>query len=492
MTLVAIASAKGAPGVTTLTVALAALTSGAVAADLDPDGGDLALRYRAEDGVPLDPDTGLLSLAASLRRDQTGVVDATEPVEEHLQIAAGGLAVLVGVAAPDQALGLGPLWSPLARALSETGRLVFADCGRVGPSAPTMPVLLQADAVILLARAELEELAHLRERLRYLSAVLPARPGPTHLGVVLVAAERDRSAAPRTEQLLRSSGLQVPVLGTVADDRRGAGSLRGLGGRAGRSTLVRSVRSLLTPVAALAGLPVPVTTQGRRVTAEPFAADALASPPAGTSMADAALISGPAKFEPAQFERLAAVASVAASVAVANRDETAPADPLLAAAMDASGETGADEGAGANEGTGADVEAVDPAGAPVVWRTRSPYRPYEPDAGADETGGPGADGVGDDATIDGGAIDGELVDGELVDDEMVDEVGIDDVVIDGEVADRHGNGDPGIDATDPDGEFVDVDGEFEDGDGPALDRSPREPARATGNGWPRAGAGRGH
>ena len=273
MTLVAVASAKGAPGVTTLTVALGALTSGAIVADLDPDGGDLALRYGREDGAPLDPEMGLLSLAASLRRDHLEIAAPTGPVEEHLQVAAGGLDVLLGVTGPDQAVGLGPLWSPLARALAETERTVFADCGRIGPASPAMPVLMQADAVLLLARAELEELAHLRERLRFLTATLPARyAGPARIGVILVVRERDRAAAPRTEQLLRASGLAVPVLGAVADDPRGAGRLRGLhGGRPGRTTLIRSVRSLLPAVTALTGrtLTVGVLTEAARVSAVP-------------------------------------------------------------------------------------------------------------------------------------------------------------------------------------------------------------------------------
>jgi hypothetical protein len=317
MSLVVIGSAKAAPGVTTLTVALAALAGGpAIAADLDPDGGDLALRYRRADGAPLDTEIGLLSLAAALRGDTrgryngygsngygangyggngfggegpatghpgtngtasgrrarvdpepggpTGAGEAAEvsPVPAHLQVTAGGLEVLLGVDGPDQAIGLGPLWSPLARALGDLGRPVFADCGRIGPASPALPVLAQADAVIMLARAELEELAHLRERLRLISATLNAAGGYSAVssrarrGVVLVAGDRDRAAGPRTEQLLRSSGVPVPVLGTIADDASGAAKLRGAGnGRAGRTTLVRSVRSLLPAVAALAGGP---------------------------------------------------------------------------------------------------------------------------------------------------------------------------------------------------------------------------------------------
>ena len=286
MALVVIASAKGAPGVTTLTVALAALTPGAIAADLDPDGGDLALRYRREDGSPLDPQLGLLSLAASLRRDQTEPATQTGPVVEHLQVASGGLELLLGVTGPDQAVGLGPLWSPLGRALADTDRTVFADCGRIGPASPAMPVLMQADAVILLARAEVEELSHLRERLRFLTATLPGRyNGPAQVGVILVARERDRAAGPRTEQLLRSSGLAVPVLGTVAEDARGAAQVRGLhGGRAGRTTLVRSVRSLLPAVITLVGYVPAAVRPGGVAPAEPSPAPPAPPPPPAPSL----------------------------------------------------------------------------------------------------------------------------------------------------------------------------------------------------------------
>jgi hypothetical protein len=276
MALVVLVSAKGAPGVTSLTVALAALSPGGVAADLDPDGGDLALRYRRVDGAPLDPDRGLLSLAASLRREPSDFV-GSGPIYDHLQVTAGGLEVLLGVKGPDQAIGLGPLWSPLARALAEANRSVFADCGRIGPASPAMPALMVADAVIMVARPELEELAHLRERLRFLTATLPSRySGRARVGVILVAAERDRAAGPRTEQLLRSSGVAVSVLGTVADDTRGAAKLRGMGsGDAGRTTLIRSVRSLLPAIRVFAG-DVPEVAQLR---AEAAPSPALAAPP---------------------------------------------------------------------------------------------------------------------------------------------------------------------------------------------------------------------
>jgi hypothetical protein len=252
MSLISVVSAKGAPGVTTLTVALSALGGpDAVAADLDPFGGDLAIRYRRDDGRPLDPDTGLLSLAAAIRR---GARAEGTALTDHVQRASGGLAVLAGVSRPEQLAGLGPLWRHLAGAL-HSGGTVFADCGRVGPASAVLPVVTASDAVLVVARAELEELAHLRERLHFLAELMPSPSvDSSRIGVILISGERDRAAAERAQRLLASSGLNVPVIGRIADDPKGAAVLRGVrAGRPGRSLLIRSARSLLPGVLALAG-----------------------------------------------------------------------------------------------------------------------------------------------------------------------------------------------------------------------------------------------
>ena len=69
MGLYAVCAAKGSPGVSTAAVALGMTWARpAVVADLDPAGGDLSLRYRDVEGRPLDPDRGLMSLAAAVLR----------------------------------------------------------------------------------------------------------------------------------------------------------------------------------------------------------------------------------------------------------------------------------------------------------------------------------------------------------------------------------------------------------------------------------------
>ena len=95
MALIAFASAKGSPGVSVTVAGLAQLwPDRAVVADLDPAGGDTGLRYRTENGDPLNPSTGLLSLGAAVRSGQAAAL------EDHLQTTAGGMRTLVGVTTP--------------------------------------------------------------------------------------------------------------------------------------------------------------------------------------------------------------------------------------------------------------------------------------------------------------------------------------------------------------------------------------------------------
>jgi MinD-like ATPase involved in chromosome partitioning or flagellar assembly len=253
--LIAVASAKGAPGVTTFAVALAALAPRrAVLADLDPAGGDIALRYPSPDGQPLDPERGLLSLGADVRRDPAA------PFPPHVQLVSGGLEVLAGASSPEQMTALGPVWPVLGRILHDAPqRDVIADCGRVSVGSPTLPVLQAADVLVMLASDSVAQLAHLRERLFALGPLLAG----TRLAVVIVAPEKNRGTQADTQRLLASAGLQVPVLGVVADDPKGAQMLAGAhAGNAGRSTLVRSMRSIVPGIYGLLGGAPPQQARG--------------------------------------------------------------------------------------------------------------------------------------------------------------------------------------------------------------------------------------
>ena len=257
MALLAIAADKGSPGVTTTATALAAVWPRPVMlAETDPSGGDLVYRGTAVHGGPLDPNTGLLSLAATARRGL-----APQQLWQHSQRLAGGLDVLVGLAVAEQSAGLTGLWPSLGRAF---GRLteqapgspdaigggvgggqdcdVLADCGRLGPDSPTLDLLPEASLVLLVARTEPEQLARARDRALALSQRL--RGGPPVGVLLIVDPKHSHRLTGQVDSLLHEAGARV--LGVLADDPAGAEQLAGRRrGAVGKSLLVRSARQVV-------------------------------------------------------------------------------------------------------------------------------------------------------------------------------------------------------------------------------------------------------
>lgn len=273
MALIALAADKGAPGVTTAAVALGAVWPRPVlVAECDQGGGDLVYRLPAADpqdgagdGGMLNPSRGLLSLAATARRGLR-----PDQIAEHCQRLVGGLDVLVGITNAEQAQAMTWLWGPLGRAFAGLSPVdVLADCGRLGADTPLTELMREAEMVVLLTRATLEQVAHLRERVAALTAEL--RGGPP-VGVLVLADPRDyRGSIAEVDRILagaRNRGQapdpaqgprppDVTVLGGLALDPKGAELLSGRwGGRLDRSLLIRSAREVAADlVARLAGAP---------------------------------------------------------------------------------------------------------------------------------------------------------------------------------------------------------------------------------------------
>ena len=228
MTVIALASVKASPGVTTSLLALAATWPDqrpVLLVDADPDGGSLAART----GLPTEP--GLASLAAAARRTlRAGELD------RHTQPLPGGLPAVVGPADAEHASrALELLGGPLATVLrSQEDRDVLVDCGRLRASSPSGPLAAAADVLVVVARPRLDELQHLRPALPRLVAA-GARPalllvgdGPYPPGEVAAA-------------------LDVPVLEALPHDPAAADQLSGQRRRAGRlerTALLRAARTV--------------------------------------------------------------------------------------------------------------------------------------------------------------------------------------------------------------------------------------------------------
>ncbi|MBO3085512.1 hypothetical protein [Cellulomonas fengjieae] len=247
--LVAMASAKGAPGVTTTARVLASVwPTQAVLVDADPAGGDVALVARTATQEPLDPERGLLSLAVDARRGA-----AAMSLEPHLQEIDGGLQVLCGVQRPEQVAGMGPVWGTIGTMLTRHVGTVVADVGRFTLGSPVTPVVAAADVLVFVVRPHVESYAHLRERLTWIATMENAGSQPPPVGVVVVTDARDSRSSKDLSALLAHSGLSAHVLGTVANDPRAADVVGGRLSRGiDRSLLVRSTRSLVDSVRSLA------------------------------------------------------------------------------------------------------------------------------------------------------------------------------------------------------------------------------------------------
>nr|WSX50405.1 hypothetical protein OG409_16490 [Streptomyces sp. NBC_00974] len=253
MALIALAADKGSPGVTTAAVALSAVwPRRTLLAETDPAGGDLVYRGLASHGGPLNPNTGMLSIAATARRGL-----APDQLWDHAQTLSGGLDVLVGLGSSEQAAGLVGQWPLLGRAFAALGDSphapadVIADCGRISGDSPAAELFAQASLVLLIARTEPESIARVRDRALALSARLhgaqrgAAQVG-TPLGVLLVADPKDSSkVGNQVNEMLLASRSGARVLGTLAYDPAGAEQLAGRRrGRLDKSLLIRSARQV--------------------------------------------------------------------------------------------------------------------------------------------------------------------------------------------------------------------------------------------------------
>jgi hypothetical protein len=251
VSLVGLCSAHGSPGVTTSALVLAAAWPAGrdvVVVEADPFGGVLAARFGLSDSP------GVVTLAATAAR--TGVSAGT--VRGHVQRLPGGLAVLVGVATPDQGPRvLQDLAGPVAD-LAAGGHAaevdVIVDAGRV-PPVGTVGLLAGCDAVLVVTRPVVEQLrlaAHLAHRLA----------GPVPVSLLLVG------ETPYGPEEVTAS-LDVAVAGVLAWDEDTVEVVNG--GVAGwrrrsveRSLLARSAATLTARLATRLGVATDAVAEGVR------------------------------------------------------------------------------------------------------------------------------------------------------------------------------------------------------------------------------------
>jgi hypothetical protein len=241
MTMYALVSAGGSPGVTTTALALALTWPGAVVvAECDPAGGDvLAGLYSGHLTAP----RGLLSVAVEA---SSGVVAMSAEIAGQLVPLddSGSAAVLTGLDDPRQAAGLAPAWSAIAGLLASHSADVIADCGRLDAcDMQPLGILAESALVALVLRPSLRQVARARPRIEMLAALAG---GLGQVGLLLVG---EKGHGPKEI----AAALAVPVLAVLPADERtaallsdGAGRRTGLAGRPLMRAAQQAGRTLLT------------------------------------------------------------------------------------------------------------------------------------------------------------------------------------------------------------------------------------------------------
>jgi cellulose biosynthesis protein BcsQ len=228
MTLIAVASFSGSPGVTTAALSIAACwpaEADPVLVEADPSGGDLQAWF----GLPDAP--GMVSLAAAARRGSS-----PDLLAGHAAHLPGGLQALPGPvgasqahAAASQLAAVG--YEPVTAAAS-AGRVIVADCGRLTPGTPVTRLLDAANLLLVVTTGDAAALAHVHAPLGTLAdlagqteLLLSGRPGPYPAAEI-------------------SNTLSVDVAGRLPWDPAGAALLRGVPVRRGWRTRWRPVSRL--------------------------------------------------------------------------------------------------------------------------------------------------------------------------------------------------------------------------------------------------------
>ena len=259
MAVLALTSAKGAPGVSTAALAMTLLwPRAALLAECDPAGGSSVLAGYLRGTV--DHSRGLLPLALAQRHEaleqalwaQT-VPLAGNPQDGAAAAGAGDRWLLPGLSDAAQAPSTAALWGPLGSllaSLERAGTDVLVDAGRLGAAHAPTALLRQADLVLLVMGTNLPAVAAAKARLNVLRADLSVTGSAgrtdarlSNLGLLLVGEGRPYSAREI------STVCGVPVVASLAWDPASAEVLAA-GATPGRrfetSPLVRSTRAAIS------------------------------------------------------------------------------------------------------------------------------------------------------------------------------------------------------------------------------------------------------
>jgi hypothetical protein len=210
MAVVALASAKGAPGVTTSVLALAfAWHRPALVVEADMTGSSSVLSGFLRGST--DHSRGLVGLSVAAR--QHGFTD--HGLWEQCLRLGEERYLLPGIADPAQAAALTSAWTPLAGVLADlegAGVDVLVDAGRLGTAYAPTPLLRAADCVVLVTGTRLPDVYAVSRRVPGLRTDLSVHGDAEGLCALTIGEGR-----PYANREIEAS-LGIAVLGSIAWD----------------------------------------------------------------------------------------------------------------------------------------------------------------------------------------------------------------------------------------------------------------------------------
>ncbi|WP_122261985.1 hypothetical protein [Ornithinimicrobium cerasi] len=252
MALISFFSAKGAPGVTSTAMLVAALwPRPTLLVDADGAGGDLQMRLPNESGTALTQHPGLLTLLPLARHGLAPGV-----VLDHSQVVTGGQRILVGLESPEQSDAAGSLWPTLARSFRELpGYDVIVDAGALSLRAGQLGLVQRGDLAVGVVRPNPASVMHMRQRVAALHDTFRVLgPDAPRLGLVCVEDVQHQGEASSAVATVRGDLPDVLDLGQVALDARAERLFHGDPvARPERTMLVRSGGSLVQRLVAAVG-----------------------------------------------------------------------------------------------------------------------------------------------------------------------------------------------------------------------------------------------
>ncbi|OYO16656.1 hypothetical protein CGZ93_18010 [Enemella dayhoffiae] len=213
MPTVLLASAAGAPGVTTTALGLALTWPGdALLVDADRQPAQSVLAGHLHGVSALGRGLGGLARAHRELRPLAPellvhCLRLTKDDRDHRRI------LLPGFSHPGAPSLFGPVWAELAEALhglSRSGNAVIIDGGRVGEGLPA-PLVSIADVVLLVTRCTLRHLAGVRLHLPALQQRMEQQNAGTELGLCLIGAGDPYGAKEISEQFGVSVWASLPT-----------------------------------------------------------------------------------------------------------------------------------------------------------------------------------------------------------------------------------------------------------------------------------------